>query len=211
MLEIVALAAALQQQSSVHTVVAGETLSSIAGANWPAVCAANGIGNCNLIYVGQQIKLGSGGTAPAASTSSSGTSQADHEPDGDSDDPSGGSSAPSTSQADHEPDGDSDDPSGGSSGATSSSASMSSPSNLGSGSGGSGSFHVPGMPQSFTNCIAFRESTNGTNPAAHGNIFGIIPASGHNVSGMSVAQQEQVAGQIFASVGTAAWAPFDGC
>jgi hypothetical protein len=71
-------------------------------------------------------------------------------------------------------------------------------------------FSIPGMPQSLTDCIAFRESTNGTNPAANGNVFGIIPASGYNVAGDSVAQQEQVAGQIYASVGGQAWAA-DGC
>jgi murein DD-endopeptidase MepM/ murein hydrolase activator NlpD len=76
---------------------------------------------------------------------------------------------------------------------------------------GGGQFSVPGMPQSLANCIAFRESTNGTNPAAHGNIFGIIPASGYNVAGDSVAQQEQVAGQLYAADGAQPWAPSDGC
>lgn len=73
-----------------------------------------------------------------------------------------------------------------------------------------GGISIPGMPQSLANCIWFRESTDGTNPAADGNQFGIIPASGFNVSGMSVAQQEQVAGQIYAQSGGAAWAA-DGC
>jgi hypothetical protein len=61
------------------------------------------------------------------------------------------------------------------------------------------------MPRSLANCIWFRESTNGTNPAAHGNQFGTIPASGCNVAGDSVAPQEAVAGQIYASAGGAAW------
>ena len=69
---------------------------------------------------------------------------------------------------------------------------------------------IPGMPQSLANCIWFRESTNGTNPAAGGNQFGIIPASGFSVAGDSVQQQEQVAGQIYAQSGGAAWAA-DGC
>jgi hypothetical protein len=33
------------------------------------------------------------------------------------------------------------------------------------------------------------------------NYFGIIPASGHVVAGLSLAQQERVAGQIYASAG----------
>lgn len=69
---------------------------------------------------------------------------------------------------------------------------------------------IPGMPQSLANCIWQRESTSGTNPAAGGNQFGIIPASGYNVAGDSVQQQEQVAGQIYAQSGGAAWAA-DGC
>lgn len=73
---------------------------------------------------------------------------------------------------------------------------------------GGGQFSVPGMPQSLANCIAFRESTNGE---LSSNIFGIIPASGYNVSGDSVAQQEQVAGQLYAADGTQPWAPSDGC
>lgn len=74
----------------------------------------------------------------------------------------------------------------------------------------SGGFHIPGMSDSMASCIAFRESTNDTNPAANGNAFGIIPASGFNVAGDSLAQQEQVAGQIFAQSGGGAWAA-DGC
>lgn len=87
------------------------------------------------------------------------------------------------------------------------------PSDSGSSSGGSsggGGFHIPGMPDSLANCIAYRESTSGTNPAAGGNVFGIIPASGYSVAGMSVAQQEQVAGQIYATTGGSAWSA-DGC
>jgi hypothetical protein len=74
----------------------------------------------------------------------------------------------------------------------------------------SGGFHIPGMSDSMASCIAYRESTNDTNPAAHGNAFGIIPASGYNVAGDSLAQQEQVAGQIYAQSGGGAWAA-DGC
>jgi LysM repeat protein len=77
-------------------------------------------------------------------------------------------------------------------------------------SSGSGGFSIPGMPSSLANCIAYRESTDDTNPAADGNAFGIIPASGYNVAGDSLAQQEQVAGQIYATTGGSAWSA-DGC
>lgn len=73
-----------------------------------------------------------------------------------------------------------------------------------------GAYVIPGMPSSLAQCIAFRESTDGTNPAANGNVFGIIPASGYNVAGDSLAQQEQVAGQIYAQSGSGAWAA-DSC
>jgi LysM repeat protein len=78
------------------------------------------------------------------------------------------------------------------------------------GSGPPSGISIPGMPQGLANCIWFRESTDGQNPAADGNQFGIIPASGFNVSGESVSQQEATAGQIFAQDGGQAWAA-DGC
>jgi LysM domain len=78
-------------------------------------------------------------------------------------------------------------------------------------SGGSGALSdIPGVPQSFAACVAYRESTNDTNPAANGNAYGIIPASGHNVSGDSIAQQKQVFKQIYDTTGPSAWAA-DGC
>jgi hypothetical protein len=69
---------------------------------------------------------------------------------------------------------------------------------------------IPGVPQSFAACVAYRESTNNTNPAAHGNAYGIIPASGYNVGGDSIAQQKQVFKQIYDTSGRGAWAA-DGC
>ncbi len=75
---------------------------------------------------------------------------------------------------------------------------------------GGGLGDIPGMPSGLAHCIAYRESTNDTNPAAGGNAYGIIPASGYNVSGDSLAQQNQVAGEIYARSGGAAWAA-DGC
>ena len=84
----------------------------------------------------------------------------------------------------------------------------SAPSAGASSSGGLGD--IPGMPSGLASCIAFRESTNDTNPAADGNAYGIIPASGYNVAGDSLAQQNQVAGEIYAQSGGQAWAA-DGC
>jgi hypothetical protein len=66
------------------------------------------------------------------------------------------------------------------------------------------------VPHSFATCVAYRESTNDTNPAGHGNAYGIIPASGYNVSGDSIAQQKLVFKQIYDTTGPSAWAA-DGC
>jgi hypothetical protein len=73
-------------------------------------------------------------------------------------------------------------------------------------SGGYGS--VPGVPASFAACVARRESSDG---AGSSNIYGIIPASGYSVAGMSVAQQKAVFSQMYAKYGTSAWGPYDGC
>jgi LysM repeat protein len=78
-------------------------------------------------------------------------------------------------------------------------------------SSGGGLSDVPGVPSSFAACVAFRESTDGTNPAANGNVYGIIPASGINVEGASLAVQKQAFSTLVAEDGTAPWAPFDGC
>jgi LysM repeat protein len=80
----------------------------------------------------------------------------------------------------------------------------------GSGAGSSALGDIPGVPQSFAACVAYRESTNDTNPAANGNAYGIIPASGYNVGGDSIAQQKQVFKQIYDTTGPSAWAA-DGC
>ncbi len=53
-------------QGNVHTVQAGETLSSIAtqyGVTSQAIMAANGIANPNLIYAGQKLTIPGGGSA----------------------------------------------------------------------------------------------------------------------------------------------------
>ena len=67
---------------------------------------------------------------------------------------------------------------------------------------------VPGVPSSFAACVAFRESTDGQ---ASSNVYGIIPASGYNGYGASLAQQKQDFAALYAADGTQPWAPSDGC
>jgi LysM repeat protein len=60
-----------------YTVQPGDTLSTIApryGTTWQALCGLNGLGNCNLIYVGQSLTLpgSSASTATLTSTQPSG-------------------------------------------------------------------------------------------------------------------------------------------
>ena len=47
--------------------------------------------------------------------------------------------------------------------------------------------------------MAYRESTDLQNPAASGNAYGIIPASGYNVYGTSLAHQKQVFAELYAA------------
>lgn len=71
--------------------------------------------------------------------------------------------------------------------------------------------NVPGVPHAFAACVAFRESTNGTNQAFNGGVYGIIRASGINVNGQSLAAQKAAFSKLFAQFGTRPWAPSDGC
>lgn len=69
---------------------------------------------------------------------------------------------------------------------------------------------VPGVPSSFAACVAFHESTNGTNQAYNGGVYGIVTGSGINVNGQSVDAQKQAFSQLYAQYGTSPWAG-DGC
>ncbi len=163
----------------------GDTLSGIAashGAKLAAVEAANPqIKNPNLIYPGQTIKLPKGSTASHQShTPSAHTSAHSH-------------SAPSHPSSSHTKRAVTRSYSSGSSGYSSSSLS-----------------DIPGVPSSFAACVAYRESTDLQNPAANGNAYGIIPASGYNVYGTSLAHQKQVFAQLYRQYGTRPWAA-DGC
>jgi murein DD-endopeptidase MepM/ murein hydrolase activator NlpD len=67
---------------------------------------------------------------------------------------------------------------------------------------------VPGVPSGFAACVAFRESTDGE---LSSNVYGIIPASGYDGYGASLAQQKSDFAALYAADGTAPWAPSDGC
>lgn len=81
-----------------------------------------------------------------------------------------------------------------------------------SGSSASGDLgDVPGVPHAFASCVAEHESSNGTNQAYNGGVYGIITASGVNVNGQSVAAQKQAFSDLYQKYGTSPWAPYDGC
>ena len=78
-------------------------------------------------------------------------------------------------------------------------------------SGGGGLDDVPGVPSGFAACVAQRESSDGTNQAYNGGVYGIINASGYHVNGQSLAAQKQAFSDLYAQYGAAPWAPSDGC
>ncbi len=69
---------------------------------------------------------------------------------------------------------------------------------------------IPGVPQSFASCVALRESTDLENPAADGNAYGIVPASGYDVYGTSLGHQKQVFRELYRQYGGTPWVA-DGC
>jgi LysM repeat protein len=149
----------------------GDTLSGIAashGVTIAAVEAANPqLSNPNLIYAGKTIEIPGG--SPAA-----------QRPDSPAVTGSGSQSAPAQRSVS-------------AASVVTQSRSSASPSSASSGSSSSSLSDVPGVPQAFAACVAYRESTDLQNPAAEGNAYGIIPASGYNVNGTSLAYQKQVA------------------
>jgi murein DD-endopeptidase MepM/ murein hydrolase activator NlpD len=172
-----------------YLVQPGDTLSGIAashGASLAAVEAANPhLANPNLIYVGQTVDLPEGSSAKPASLATQGSTAAASASKGTSARPSHqspSSIASATTQA----------------------------SSTASGYSSSSLSDIPGVPQSFAACVAYRESTDLQNPAANGNAYGIIPASGYNVDGTSLANQKQVFAELYAQDGTSPWAS-DGC
>jgi hypothetical protein len=178
----------------------GDTLSGVAashGVSLAAVEAANPqIGNPNLIFAGQNVNIpgGSGSTGYTAPTQRYTAPTQQSAPAAKTyktyTSPSSISSSTHTSTG----------RSSGSSGSSGSSSGYS-----------SGSLSdIPGVPQSFAACVAYRESTNGTNAAYNGGVYGIITASGINVNGQSVAAQKQAFSKLYAQYGGHPWAA-DGC
>jgi hypothetical protein len=183
-----------------YLVQPGDTLSGIAsshGVSLAAVEAANPqISNPNLIFAGQNVNLSGGGSAQGSSYGSQGY----HSQSGYTQQ----ASTPKASQTYRSP------------------SSISSASQAGTGrssgySGSSGGGYssssltdIPGVPQSFAACVAYRESTNGTNQAYNGGVYGIIRASGVNVNGQSLAAQKQAFSQLYKQYGGHPWAA-DGC
>ena len=189
MFAAVALAAYLVQP--------GDTLSGIAASHsvsLAAVEAANPhISNYNLIFAGQTIELPQGSAAATAITGSRAVP------------------AQQSASVQHSVPAQQSAPSYTSPSSTASAtATVQSGSTSSSGYSSSDLSDIPGVPASFAACVAYRESTNLQNPAADGNAYGIIPASGYNVEGASLAQQKQVFAELYAQDGGAPWAA-DGC
>ena len=177
-----------------YLVQPGDTLSGIAashGVSVAAVEAANAkVADPNVIYAGQTVEIPAGSSAVQGShTTPSSTTRYS----GSQSTTSRASSSGTTSVAT-------------SSSSSSSGSSSSSPSGYSS----SSLSDIPGVPQSFAACVAYRESTNLQDPAANGNAYGIIPASGYNVSGTSLAHQKQVFAELYQQRGGQPWA-VDGC
>jgi LysM repeat protein len=202
---------ALALATVLYTVKPGDTLSGAAqqyNTTWEAIYHDNQseIRNPNLIYVGEKLRIPEGdrttGTVPVqASTprSFSSTNTVQSTPV---------QSAPAQSY-NVTPVQSASTPTQSTSSAASSSTS-SAASSTSSSTSASSLADIPGVPEAFAACVAYRESTDDTNPAADGNAYGIIPASGYNVAGDSIAQQKQVFVEIYDTTGPSAWAA-DGC
>jgi hypothetical protein len=189
------------------TVQPGDTLSGIAasqGVSLSALEAANPqIADPDLIIAGQGLSVpGSGTSSEGSSSSSTSTGSGSSQPSG-----SGYSASPSPSEGGN-----------GSSSSQSSSPGPSSPSPSGSSasstpaasSNSGGLSSVPGVPSSFAACVAYHESTNGSNAAYNGGVYGIITASGVNVNGQGIGAQKAAFSYLYSHYGTKPWAG-DGC
>ena len=189
---------ALALATVLYTVKPGDTLSGIAqhyNTTWEAIYTENHtkISNPNLVYAGERLHVRRGDHSTAVSAQAAAAVQ----------------SAPSAAAVTSTP-----------VQSTSTSAqstpvqsyrATTTPTSTSGQSYDSGSLSdIPGVPSSFASCVAYRESTDDTNPAANGNAYGIIPASGYDVGGDSIAQQKQVFKEIYDTSGPSAWAS-DGC
>jgi LysM repeat protein len=201
MFAAVALAAYLVQP--------GDTLSGIAASHsvsLAAVEAANPhISNFNLIFAGQTIELPSGSSAATAITGAQAV------PAQQSASVKQSVPVQQSAPVQHTVPAQQSAPSYTSPSSTASATAVTHTSSTGSSGYSSSSLSdIPGVPSSFAACVAYRESTDLQNPAANGNAYGIIPASGYNVEGTSLANQKQVFAELYAQDGGAPWAA-DGC
>jgi len=175
-----------------YLVQPGDTLSGIAashGASLAAVEAANPkLSDPNLIYTRQTVELPEGSSVSPGSSTQQSTAATQ----------SASQSSSSSSATSHQ------------SPSSIASATTQTTSTGSSGYSSSSLSDIPGVPQSFAACVAYRESTDLQNPAANGNAYGIIPASGYNVEGTSLANQKQVFAELYQQYGTSPWAS-DGC
>jgi LysM repeat protein len=164
----------------------GDTLSGIAashGVSLAAVEAANSrLSNPNLVYAGQTVEIPEGSSASHGSSTTRSSTAAQGVSQ---------SAAPAGSPS-------------------SIASAVTQTSSGGSGYSSSSLSDIPGVPQSLAACVAYRESTDLQNPAANGNAYGIIPASGYNVDGTSLANQKQVFAKLYQQYGGSPWAA-DGC
>jgi LysM repeat protein len=198
---------ALALATVLYSVKPGDTLSGIAqhyNTTWEAIYNDNQstVKNPNLVFAGEQLRVPEGDlTASPAPAQASAPQTAPSSQTGSSNSVHGApvrsynvTHAATSAPAQR----------------TSATASASTASSNSPGISSGGLSDIPGVPQSFAACVAYRESTNDTNPAAHGDAYGIIPASGYNVGGDSLAQQKQVFKEIYDTTGPSAWAA-DGC
>jgi LysM domain len=179
-----------------YLVQPGDTLSGIAASHsvsLAAVEAANPqISNFNLIFAGQSVKLPVGSSATAVITGSH-TATVKHASVPVQQAATVHHSAPSYTSP-----------------SSIASATASTHTSSNSGYSSSDLSDIPGVPSSLAACVAYRESTDLQNPAADGNAYGIIPSSGYNVYGTSLAHQKQVFSELYAQYGAHPWAA-DGC
>jgi LysM repeat protein len=187
---------ALALATVLYTVKPGDTLSGIAqnyNTTWEAIYHTNQseIKNPNLVYAGEQIRVPQGDHTASLVPAQAAAPKAASAPAVQS---HAATAAPAATQV-H---------------STYRSTASTASTTTSAGSSSSALSDIPGVPSSFAACVAYRESTNNTNPAAHGNAYGIIPASGYNVGGASIAQQKQVFKEIYDTAGPRAWAA-DGC
>jgi LysM repeat protein len=187
---------ALALATVLYTVKPGDTLSGIAqnyNTTWEAIYHTNQseIKNPNLVYAGEQIRVPQGDHTASLVPAQAAAPKAASAPAVQS---HAVTAAPAATQV-H---------------STYRSTASTASTTTSAGSSSSALSDIPGVPSSFAACVAYRESTNNTNPAAHGNAYGIIPASGYNVGGASIAQQKQVFKEIYDTAGPRAWAA-DGC